>query len=34
MMDEFGGDISDAVDVTDDTGDALTDTPEMDIDLD
>ena len=33
-MDEFGGDFSEVVDVTDDAGDALTDVPEMDVDLD
>ena len=34
MMDEFGGDLTDMVDVPDDVGDALADTPDVDIDLD
>ena len=34
MMDEFGGDLTDMVDVPDDVGDALADTPAVDIDLD
>lgn len=34
MMDEFGGDFTDVVDVPDDVGDALADTPDVDIDLD
>lgn len=34
MMDEFGDNLTDMTDMTEDVGDALTDTPSTDIDLD
>ena len=34
MMDEFGDNLTDMTDMTEDVGDALADTPDVDIDLD